>query len=135
MAFVVWGDEYKLNISEVDSQHKNLFDMVNDLHYALKSGKGREVLGDILLRLIMYCDTHFTTEERYMKTYGYPEYNQHKFLHEYLTKKTKDFYETFKTKESDITLELMDFIKGWLHHHILGEDKRFGIYLTSKGVK
>lgn len=135
MAFLVWGDEYKINISEVDAQHKKLFEMVNDLHHALKIGKGREMLGDILSRLMIYCDTHFITEERYMKDYAYPEYIQHKTQHEELTKKTKDFYEMFKTNKSDITLELMDFLKKWLHNHILGVDKKFGVYLASKGVK
>ncbi|MFQ3574504.1 MAG: bacteriohemerythrin [Thermodesulfovibrionales bacterium] len=135
MAFVVWGDEYKLNIAEIDAQHKKLFEMVNDLHSAIKTGKGRDLLGDILSKLLIYCDTHFITEERYMKNYGYPEYIQHKKQHDDLTRQTKDFHDKFKENNSDITLDLMDFLKNWLHNHILVVDKRFGLYLTARGVK
>lgn len=135
MPFVVWDDAYKTNISEIDAQHKKLFEMINDLHSALKSGRGRDILDDILNRLAIYCDTHFATEERYMRNYAYPEYRVHKTQHEDLTRKTKEFYERFKNASSDITLELMEFLKNWLHNHILKMDKQYGVYLNLKGLK
>ncbi|MCX8027341.1 MAG: bacteriohemerythrin [Thermodesulfovibrionales bacterium] len=135
MPFAVWDDAYKINISEIDAQHKKLFELINDLHSALKGGRARDVLEDILSRLTIYCNTHFATEERHMRNYSYPEYRVHKTQHDELTQKTNEFYERFKSAKSDITLDLMEFLKGWLQNHILKMDKQFGVYLNLKGLK
>ncbi|MCX8070655.1 MAG: bacteriohemerythrin [Thermodesulfovibrionales bacterium] len=135
MPFLVWDDRYKVNIAEIDMQHKRLFDMVNDMHKAMKSGSADDIIGIILEQLINYCDIHFVTEEKYMSLHNYPDFISHKKAHEYLTKKTHELYLKFKSGEKVLSFDVMDFLKDWLQNHILSVDKKFGPYLISKGVK
>ncbi len=135
MAFLIWGDQYKVNIAEVDTQHKRLFDMVNEMHEAMKSGKAEAVLGKILDGLLQYCATHFATEERLMTTHGYPDYISHKRIHDKLTEEVKELQRRHQSGEPVLSFEVMEFLRKWLQSHILGADKMFGPYLKSKGVK
>jgi len=37
--------------------------------------------------------------------------------------------------EVGLTIEVMDFLKGWLGKHILGSDKRYGPFLNAQGMR
>ena len=39
MAFIAWDDKLMTGIKSVDDQHKNLVEMVNELHDAMSVGK------------------------------------------------------------------------------------------------
>ncbi|MFN3309093.1 MAG: bacteriohemerythrin, partial [Anaerolineales bacterium] len=67
MSLITWSDEFSVNIKEIDNQHRQLIEMVNQLQRAMKEGKGAAALNDILQRLIDYTDYHFSTEERMME--------------------------------------------------------------------
>lgn len=135
MSFLDWNEQYEVNIAEVDEQHKRLFSMVNEMHEAMKMGRGDEVTGKILKGLIDYCGYHFITEERLMNAHGYHDYITHKKAHDELTEQTKRLYARYTAGEPVLSFELMDFLKKWLRNHILGMDKAFGPYLKAKGVR
>ncbi len=42
MALLEWNDKLVIGISRIDNQHKELIRIVNELHEAMKSGKGNE---------------------------------------------------------------------------------------------
>jgi len=130
-----WSDEYNVNIGIIDTQHKNLVNIINELHQAMITGKAKQDLGNILSNLVKYTRVHFNTEETIMKSHQYPDYPAHKSLHEQLTKTVLDFQAKFQKNEVGLTIEVMDFLKGWLGKHILGTDKRYTEFLNSKGVR
>ncbi len=134
MALLSWNERYSVGIREVDEQHKKLIDMINQLHDAMLSGKGREILDKIINSLVDYTKTHFSTEERLMKEYGYPGYLNHKAQHEEFIKKVAEFQRKFENGELTLSMEIMQFLKNWLSEHILGSDKKFGPFLNEKGV-
>ncbi len=134
MALIEWSDKFSINILEVDNQHKKLVSMVNELYDAMKTGKGKDIMGNILSGLIQYVGTHFATEERFMSKYNYPGYLAHKAEHVKLSQKAVEIQKEFEKGVPVITVELMNFLKDWLQEHILGSDKKFGIFLNSKGV-
>lgn len=134
MALFEWSDKYSVNIKEIDSQHKNLVDLLNSLHDSMKVGKGSEVLGKTLTELIQYVGTHFDAEEKLLRTHGYPEYNSHKAEHTKLTQKVIGFQKDFQQGLPVITVELLGFLKDWLQNHILGIDKKYSQFLNSKGI-
>lgn len=134
MALMNWSDNLSVNIKEIDEQHKKLVGMINELHEAMKQGKGSDVTGKVLAGLIQYVATHFATEEKFMKTHAYPEYLKHKAEHDALTKQAADLQNQFHEGKPVLTVELMSFLKNWLTNHILGTDKKYGPYLNGKGV-
>ncbi|MGO9013833.1 MAG: bacteriohemerythrin [Dissulfurispiraceae bacterium] len=134
MALMVWSDNFSVNVSQIDEQHKKLVGILNDLHDAMKQGKGSDVTGNVLSGLVQYVASHFATEEKLMKESAYPEYTKHKFEHDALTKQALDLQKQFQEGKTVLTIELMQFLKDWLSKHILGTDKKYGPYFNSKGI-
>lgn len=134
MAFIEWNDSTKVGISFIDTDHKKLFDLVNSLHSAMREGKGREVMGPTLKELVAYTDYHFKNEERAMTTHAYPLYNEHKAIHDDLRKKAVDLLTGFEGGKSIMTVEVAEFLKSWLQHHISQKDRELAAFLKTKGV-
>lgn len=134
MALIDWNDNLSVNITEVDSEHKKLIGMINELHSAMGSGKGKDILGKVLTGLVEYTKTHFSYEENLMQKHNYPGYLSHKGLHDALVKKVLDLQKNFQEGKSLVTVEVMNFLKDWLTNHIQNTDKKYAPFLTSKGV-
>src|SRR5208283_4127594 len=96
MALMEWSDNLSVKVTQIDEQHKKLVGMLNDLHDAMKQGKGGEATGKILDGLIQYVATHFANEEKLMKDTAYPEYLKHKKEHDALTKQALDLQKQFQ---------------------------------------
>ncbi len=134
MSLFNWSPDLSVNISEIDTQHKKLIDLINLLHDSMRMGKGKEVLGKILKELTDYTVYHFNTEERLFEKHGYVESARHKKEHDDLTKQVMDIKSKFEQGQTTITVEVMTFLKDWLNNHIRQSDKKYSAYLNSKGV-
>ena len=134
MALITWSDNLSVKVKQFDDQHKKLVDMVNQLFDAMKTGKGNQVMGDILKQLIAYTQTHFAAEERLMQQYGFPEYEAHKKEHNALVVQVLDLQKQFQDGKAVLTQNVMNFLRDWLSKHIQGVDKKYGVYLNGKGV-
>ncbi|RNC70703.1 MAG: bacteriohemerythrin [Desulfuromonadales bacterium] len=134
MALITWSDGLSVKIKQFDDQHKKLVEMVNQLFDAMKAGKGNQVMGDILKQLIAYTQTHFAAEERLMKQYGYPGFEEHKKEHNTLVLQVLDLQKQFQEGKAVLTQNVMTFLRDWLSKHIQGDDKKYGVYLNAKGV-
>lgn len=134
MALMEWNNNFSVNIKEIDDQHKKLFTMVNELHDAMKAGKGSDVTGKVLVGLVQYVASHFALEEKFMKEHSYPDYPKHKSEHDALTKQALDLQNQFKAGKPVLTVELLKFLREWLTNHILVTDKKYAPYLNSKGI-
>jgi hemerythrin len=130
-----WDDKFSVNIREIDEQHKKLVENINKLHEAISAGEGNEVLESILQSLVDYAHTHFDAEEKLMKLYEYPEYEQHKKEHDDLTQKVIEMEKKYKESGSiAMPLHVMKFLKGWLEDHLLNTDKKYVPFFDDKGV-
>ncbi|HUO29699.1 MAG TPA: bacteriohemerythrin [Bryobacteraceae bacterium] len=133
--FMVWKDTWLVGIREVDAQHKRLVSLLNDLHEGMRQGHGREALGAVLGSLVSYTKAHFAAEERLMQQYGYGELGSHKQEHERLTATVLKYQAEFERSNVALSVEVLQFLRGWLQNHILGTDKRYAPFLQSKGVR
>lgn len=134
MALVVWSDILEVNISQIDNQHKKLVSMINELHDAMKLGKGKEVMAKILNGLIQYTATHFKTEEDLFARYGYPDTAAHKREHIAFVGKVKEFKQGFDAGKLSVTLEVMNFLSKWIQQHIKGSDMKYAPFFQEKGL-
>jgi hemerythrin len=134
MALIAWNDTYSVKVKEMDDQHKKLIDMINDLHDAMKVGKGKEVIGKVLNGLMDYTRRHFTAEENLMKIHGYPGYEDQRKAHNILVNQVEDLRKKF-TDGGVQSQQVITFLKDWLMNHIKGMDQKYGAHLNSKGVK
>ncbi len=135
MALFTWSDDYSVGVKALDSQHTNLFDLLNELHDAMMAGKGQSVTGTLLHKLVDYTKDHFTTEERLMEAAHYPALAQHREHHHALTGKVGEFMGRLKKGDSAVNIDLLIFLRDWLKNHIQREDKEYGPWMKNHGVK
>lgn len=126
-----WSEQFKVNVKEMDDQHRVLIDLVGQLDDAMREGKGKQAVGLILAKVIDYTKVHFAAEERLMKAYGYPELQEHRLIHEKMTAKVLEIERQYKEGKAMITLDVMKFLTDWLQKHILGTDKKYGPFLST----
>ncbi len=135
MPLIQWDDSFSVNVAEIDRQHQRLVGMINDLNDAMRHGKGKDVLGKIINDLITYTATHFRTEEKYFDQFGYPEANSHKNEHSEFVKKVSEFKDGFEKCKLGLSIQVMDFLRGWLEKHIKEVDRKFGPFFNENGLK
>ena len=135
MALIQWDDSLSVKVVEIDRQHQQLIEMINDLNNAMSHGKGKAVLGKIINGLVNYATTHFITEEKYFDKFGYPEAISHTKEHTDFVIKVSVFKNEFEKGNIALPLQIMDFLNDWLENHIKGADKKFGPFFNEKGLK
>jgi hemerythrin-like metal-binding protein len=134
MSMFEWKPEYSVEFATIDTQHKRLFQLANNLHIAMSTGKGRDKLSSLLSELIDYTKSHFSDEEALMRTNGYADYAGHKRLHDELTQQVVKFQKEFAAGSSALSVDLMQFLSDWLRHHIMQTDVKVGAFLRKKPV-
>ncbi len=118
---IPWEDSYKIGVSAIDDQHKQLFDLVNRL-YALNENENiKEKIRTILYEFREYMLTHFKDEEVYMASIGFPGLTHHKALHEEIVEQLTNIIQTSATLNI-IRTKMRVFAKRGLIDHILNED-------------
>ena len=135
MGLMAWKEEFSVSVRLLDQQHKRLIELLNELYEGLKQQRGREVLGAVLFEMIKYAEIHFATEERLMQQHGFPGMEPHKLEHLILTNKVREFYNQYRQGNASTPLDVLQFLRNWLEHHILGTDKEYSAFFASKGVK
>lgn len=131
MAYIEWSDQLSINNFSVDTEHKNLVNIINNLHEAMGKGEGHKVVGRILEKLVLYTKTHFKNEEKLMEKSGYPGLAVHRTEHQKFVEEIQTLQENFKKGSITITINLLNYLKDWLVDHIQGSDKKFGEMLSA----
>jgi len=127
-----WKDEYSVNVVSIDAQHRVLFQIAGELHAAMTAGQGKAGCSKVLNRLVQYTATHFSHEERLMRERRYPDFDKHKALHDALTKQVLKFEADFNSGQVMLTVQLLQFLQGWLTNHIRNTDTKYVPYLSGK---
>lgn len=135
MALMEWDNSFSVNVAVIDNQHQKLFYMINELHDAMKQGKGKDIIGIIINKLFAYAGSHFTTEEKYFDQFKYPEAAVHKIDHIEFVKKISEFKSGFDNGKITLSIEVMNFLRDWLKNHIKVVDKKYGSFFNEKGLK
>jgi hemerythrin len=126
-----WSEEFSVGISEIDEQHKTLFNLVNMMHLAILDHKGTSACAEVLDELIDYTRIHFGLEQSLMHIGKYPEYEAHCALHRELVEEVVALQNKIHSGKAAISFELLHFLRTWLTKHILGEDKKYGEFFAS----
>jgi hemerythrin len=124
MALYNWGPSFELNVDFVDSQHKQLVEIVNKLHEAMKSGHGRDIMGSVLDELMSYTKRHFADEERWYVQNKLPTIGDHRKLHANFVAQIIDIRRKFEGGSATVTPEILKVLGDWLINHIKGTDKQ-----------
>ena len=121
---MLWNSNYETGNTILDSEHKEIFDMVDKLLADDFSGRPEKIKTTVDF-LADYVVRHFEHEEQLMAESSYHDTEAH-------AKQHKDFVSTVGElmKEIETNLESIDFslevnkvIVNWLAKHVMGSDK------------
>lgn len=135
MPIIQWNDQYVCGIKTIDEHHQVLVELINQLHDAMRDGKGNQELGAILNRLVEYTTFHFNYEEKLMTQHAYPGLVAHRAAHANLAQEVKNYQAEFARQKMGLSVQVIHFLKDWLTNHILVDDRKYVPYLAAKGVK
>jgi hemerythrin len=126
-------ENLKTGIAGIDEEHLILVNMLNMAGEQLTDSSSRMQLQDIVRDLMSYALYHFDNEEELMQENAYPAEDMEKHFMEH-----RNFSATVAQLQQDISQgklvsrdELLGFLKTWLLNHILGTDKRLGVFLAN----
>ena len=129
-----WTQELSVGVEEIDSQHKELFDRINNLDTAMKRGKAKEEVVRLIEFLDQYVIIHFGAEEKYMVDYNYTGYALHKTKHDWFKKEFSDI--RTRLEAGGVSPELImlsnNLLITWFSNHIRSIDMMLGSFLKSK---
>jgi methyl-accepting chemotaxis protein/hemerythrin len=129
-----WADDLSVNIREIDEQHLRLIDLINKLHNAMRTGKGKQATVKVLEELKDYTVFHFSTEEAMFEEHSYSGMINHVATHKSFVNKVIEFEEKILSGKAAVTMEVMNFLKDWLVKHIKGVDRKYSGFFNDRGV-
>ncbi len=125
MPLIEWRDEFEVGIDSVDYEHKELIDLINELHARLGEDVSREAVGAFLGEIFARISAHFALEEKVMRDLAYDEFSAHKADHEALLDDIRDIMDAY---ESGQYLEYQDVLaehlRSWFTEHFRTKDAR-----------
>ena len=131
---ILWTEDLAVGVSEIDNQHKELFNRINDLLEACNQGKAKEVVTEVIKFLEDYVVIHFGNEEKYMALYKYPGFISHKALHDQFIITFGELKDRLAADGPGGHIVIMTnrVVVTWLNSHIRNVDKELGAFLKNK---
>lgn len=121
---ITWNAAFETGHPPIDTEHRRLVAILNDLADAVETGRGEAVLAAVLTRLHQYCSHHFANEEAYMETVGYEHIEHHRKLHTHLAETVAAYQHRLEIGERIRPIEILNFLSDWLVNHIQKEDMK-----------
>jgi hemerythrin len=135
MSLITWSDsKYSVQNNTIDSQHKRLIEIINELNDAMMSRKGFEITDQVLKKTLDYTVYHFETEEALMEKFSYSGLEQHRAAHISFQTKVISLTHKFEDYDAAVPRELLEYLRAWLTNHITVVDKELGLFLLGKGL-
>ncbi|MBI5093979.1 MAG: hemerythrin family protein [Candidatus Hydrogenedentes bacterium] len=136
MGKLEWSDSLCVDESLIDEQHKTWIQKLNDVSVAIEAHQGPTRIAEALEFLNEYTSFHFSTEERYMAKYAYPDSAEHLKKHADLKKALADLELEYEEEgATHLLAQSIDFFAvNWLVNHITETDVKLGVYFRSKGI-
>ncbi|WP_419786998.1 bacteriohemerythrin [Pseudodesulfovibrio sp.] len=132
MAQIEWTLTLDTGLPRIDEQHKQLVVYSNDLIQAMKENRGDAVLEALFEKLLDYTDSHFSEEEEFMESVGYPDLEAQRTAHRRLLNEVGHFREKLLSGVPVTPEQTLEFINGWIIKHIMIMDSKIGEFITTR---
>ena len=127
-----WKDSFKIGITEIDLQHRELFNRLDRLEAALRAGKGSAAVIGTFQFLDNYVQRHFRAEEALQELYCYPHLAMHAAEHAAFTKRLKVLEErlTIEDPTERLASQIQTLLPQWLIAHVTSLDRELTGYIN-----
>ena len=128
-----WSEEYAVGVEAIDLEHRELFDLYNELHGSMLRGESNSMTAAKRERLVQFTKEHFAAEERLMAESAYPRLAEHREAHLNLSEQVQKMMEEWKSQGSVLNLDAIKFLHDWITSHTLREDRAYYPWLQGLG--
>lgn len=133
MPLIEWTPEFSVDVESLDTDHKVLISLLNQLSEAITAGEPRSTVHRVLDALLDYTIYHFGREESLMRACSYPDYESHVRTHATLRAQVADIRDRYvRNPESIHSREVLAFLKTWLTTHIVGRDHLYVPFMAKQ---
>jgi hemerythrin-like metal-binding protein len=134
MALTTWNDSYSVKLEALDAQHKNVFEMINDLADAMRKGQGAAAIRPTLTRLMEHLRIHLRDEEHLMQKCGYSELSAHQEEHRRYVLRVKMFRTNLEKTGDEDTVTLLRILRDIILKHMLETDLAYSENLNANDI-
>lgn len=134
MEFIEFTNNELVNIKTMDSQHKEMVDIVNKLFSYFQSDNKsdfKKTFNDLLKLL----SAHFEYEEKLMKETHFEGYYSHKLEHDRFLRKLNKINLLLSKNKFELDNNFFINTKNWFFNHLELNDKKCGEYFVKMGYK
>ena len=134
MPLIEWKREFELGIVSVDHEHRELIELINELHAHLGADATPELVGAFLGEIYARISAHFALEETVMRDIRYDGLAPHKADHEALLDDVRDIMDAYDSGAYvDYENVLSDQLQAWFTRHFKTEDARLHHFIEGHG--
>ena len=122
MPLIQWDEAMSVGMDELDDQHRELIDLINETFDAIQRHDEPSML-TLIDKMRDYSVVHFQAEEAILRSLDYPEVEAHTRQHRTYTDKVDEFRRDMLVKTN--LSQVFIFLSRWLTNHIMHEDRKF----------
>lgn len=119
---IEWEKKYSVDVEEIDIHQKKMFELFNLLIDMKTSKTDIKDCINVITEINDYSKLYFSTEEKYLKKKGYPDFNSHAKAHRQFAKISISLRREISENEDSLTLDVIEEMRNWLINHILTRD-------------
>lgn len=124
MSLIEWRDEFSVGVAAVDLEHRELIDLINELHALVGDNASADNVVSMLGEIFAQISAHFALEEKYMRDTRYPLFDEHKSDHETLLDELRDIMDLVEIDGSYDEQALSDDLQRWFTEHFRTHDAK-----------
>lgn len=129
MALIEWRDEFKIGIEEVDFEHRELIELINELYGEIKMEDSTVAVMYCLEEIYAKISAHFALEEKVMRVLKYDQCKDHKEDHERLLDSIRDIMDEYMDDPTLDEEKFSDRLNDWFVQHFSTKDARLHKFL------
>lgn len=132
---LLWTENLRVGVEDLDEDHKRLIAMVNALHGAIQAGYGSKMLKRVLDDLERYAWDHCTREEVSFLETDYPDAAAHSAEHDELRQMIAKMKQRRDLgTDRDLSVDVMNLIYIWITNHIYSRDRKYAEFVRARGI-
>lgn len=135
VAAVEWDPKWNTGVHLVDTQHRELVELLNRLMSMIDSKVADVEAKRALTMLADYVEFHFDAEEVLMEKTGYPDLPNHRQLHLEMRARVRSYLRHYWTQPQSIPEDVKHFLVSWLSEHLSVVDQEMAAYVRSVKTK
>ncbi len=130
-----WKLEFALGHQEIDTQHRDLMELISRLYESVS--KGEDCTKELLIELNNRIGSHFEFEEQLMKEQGYPFAADHIAQHHSYRNFYEKLHREIEERRADpwyLGFRIKLFLADWLVNHSHRDDRHLSKFLHERHI-